>query len=223
MILTSGALSAQDPAAPKRATTHQSSNTHQASTKSSSGKQPTHSPAKQLSKSSARQPTQASKSGTTTHTVPTRSVAASTQTAKPTTQMAKPGTSTTPAQRRTTQTAGKKPVAAAPRRSSQQQPTLDRYKEIQQALADRGYFPGGAPDGTWGPESAEAMKRFQRDQNLTEDGKIGSLSLIALGLGPKRVAAGAPAAAPTSIDNVPGAPKTESAPEPSDLATPGQQ
>jgi len=41
-------------------------------------------------------------------------------------------------------------------------------------------------DGTWGPESVEALKRFQREQNLTEDGKIGSLSLIALGLGPKR-------------------------------------
>lgn len=58
-------------------------------------------------------------------------------------------------------------------------------KEIQQALADKGYF-AGQPDGTWGSESVEALKRFQRDQNLTEDGKIGSLSLIALGLGPKR-------------------------------------
>lgn len=32
----------------------------------------------------------------------------------------------------------------------------------------------------------DALKRFQHDQNLTEDGKIGSVSLIALGLGPKR-------------------------------------
>ncbi len=32
----------------------------------------------------------------------------------------------------------------------------------------------------------DALKRFQHDQNLVEDGKIGSLSLIALGLGPKR-------------------------------------
>jgi len=32
----------------------------------------------------------------------------------------------------------------------------------------------------------DALKRFQRDQNLTEDGKIGALSLIALGLGPRR-------------------------------------
>jgi murein L,D-transpeptidase YcbB/YkuD len=32
----------------------------------------------------------------------------------------------------------------------------------------------------------DALKRFQSEQNLTPDGKIGSLSLIALGLGPKR-------------------------------------
>jgi len=69
----------------------------------------------------------------------------------------------------------------------QQQPTPDRYKEIQQALQDRGYFAGPA-DGNWGPSSSDALKRFQHDQNLTEDGKIGSLSLIALGLGPKRAA-----------------------------------
>jgi peptidoglycan hydrolase-like protein with peptidoglycan-binding domain len=72
----------------------------------------------------------------------------------------------------------------------QQQPSVDRYKEIQQALADKGYFPGTV-DGTWGPESVDALKRFQKDQNLEIDGKIGALSLMALGLGPKRGAASA--------------------------------
>lgn len=67
----------------------------------------------------------------------------------------------------------------------QQQPTPDRYRQIQQALADRGYF-AGPVDGTWGASSSDALKRFQHDQNLTEDGKVGSLVLIALGLGPKR-------------------------------------
>ncbi len=87
----------------------------------------------------------------------------------------------------------------AARRSSQQQPTTDRYREIQQALADKGYF-AGQPDGNWGADSIESLKRFQHDQNLTEDGKIGSLSLIALGLGPKRVPidTGAVTAAPQS-------------------------
>jgi hypothetical protein len=31
-----------------------------------------------------------------------------------------------------------------------------------------------------------ALKRFQEDQNIAADGKLGALSLIALGLGPKR-------------------------------------
>lgn len=67
----------------------------------------------------------------------------------------------------------------------QQQPTQERYKEIQQALAEKGFF-SGSVDGNWGPDSVDALKRFQREQNIADDGKIGSLSLIALGLGPKR-------------------------------------
>jgi peptidoglycan hydrolase-like protein with peptidoglycan-binding domain len=80
----------------------------------------------------------------------------------------------------------------------QQQPTTDRYREIQQALSDKGYF-AGQPDGTWGPESVDALKRFQRDQNLTEDGKLGSMSLIALGLGPKRSLPGDSVAATEAV------------------------
>ena len=63
--------------------------------------------------------------------------------------------------------------------------TTAALTEIQQALATRGYFKT-EPDGNWGPASIDALKRFQHDQNLAKDGKIGSLSLIALGLGPKR-------------------------------------
>ena len=71
-------------------------------------------------------------------------------------------------------------------------PTKERYQQIQQALASKGYFSGEA-NGQWGPDSAEALKRFQADQNLTPDGKLTSLSLIALGLGPKRLSAQTPA------------------------------
>ena len=88
----------------------------------------------------------------------------------------------------------------ARRPPSQQQPTADRYKEIQQALAAKGYFQGPV-DGAWNPGSVEALKRFQKDQNLDPDGKIGSLSLIALGLGPKRGMASAQPA-PPGIDPV---------------------
>jgi peptidoglycan hydrolase-like protein with peptidoglycan-binding domain len=87
-----------------------------------------------------------------------------------------------------TKRTARRPVKKAPvvaRRP--QQPSPERLKEIQQALADKRYFEN-EPNGTWGPTSIDALKRFQHDQNLTEDGKIGSLSLIALGLGPKREA-----------------------------------
>jgi peptidoglycan hydrolase-like protein with peptidoglycan-binding domain len=63
-------------------------------------------------------------------------------------------------------------------------PDPQRYQEIQKALAERGYFKGEA-NGQWGDDSVDALKRFQADQKLPDDGKINSLSLIGLGLGPK--------------------------------------
>jgi murein L,D-transpeptidase YcbB/YkuD len=81
---------------------------------------------------------------------------------------------------------GKKTRGSA--RSYQQAPSLDRYREIQQALASKGYFQGGV-NGEWGADSVDALKRFQASQNLTSDGKINSLSLIALGLGPRHLTA----------------------------------
>src|SRR5690349_15693228 len=39
-------------------------------------------------------------------------------------------------------------------RSYQQAPTPERYKEIQQALAEKGYF-RGEPNGEWGPDSVD--------------------------------------------------------------------
>jgi len=79
-------------------------------------------------------------------------------------------------------------TAQRARRSNQQAPTPERYREIQQALAKRGYL-HSEPSGTWDSESTDALKRFQSDQNLTPDGKLNALSLIALGLGPKRQSA----------------------------------
>jgi hypothetical protein len=89
-------------------------------------------------------------------------------------------------------------IARVPSRSYQQAPTPDRYKEIQQALASKGYF-HGEPNGEWRPESADALKRFQADQSLMPDGKINSLSLIALGLGPKRLTAKSDAVLPSQV------------------------
>jgi peptidoglycan hydrolase-like protein with peptidoglycan-binding domain len=70
---------------------------------------------------------------------------------------------------------------AAPRQAN---PSSDRYREIQEALAAKGYLKT-PPTGVWDQDSVEAMKRFQEDQKITSTGKLNSLSLIALGLGPK--------------------------------------
>jgi peptidoglycan hydrolase-like protein with peptidoglycan-binding domain len=67
-------------------------------------------------------------------------------------------------------------------------PDAARYKEIQQALADKGYFKGEV-NGQWGDDSINAMKQFQADQKLPDDGKISAPTLIGLGLGPKHDAA----------------------------------
>ena len=94
--------------------------------------------------------------------------------------------------------------STATRYYGQAQPTADRYQQIQRALIDKGYFQG-EPNGKWGADSTDALKRFQADQNLTSDGRLNSLSLIALGLGPKRTlsAQAAPAEAKTPPNPAP--------------------
>jgi putative peptidoglycan binding protein len=80
-------------------------------------------------------------------------------------------------------------------RTRQAQPSPERYKEIQGALAQKGYFKS-EPTGVWNQDSSDALRHFQEDQKLEASGKIDSLSLIALGLGPKHEPA--PATAPRS-------------------------
>jgi hypothetical protein len=129
---------------------------------------------------------------------PVKSTATKTVSSK--TAVTHTGASTAVSKVNTKAASGKSKKQPAPPRGpiAQQQPTVDRYREIQQALADKGYF-SGTPDGNWGPESAEALKRFQREQNLEADGKIGALSLMALGLGPRRGTSSAQAAGPPDL------------------------
>jgi peptidoglycan hydrolase-like protein with peptidoglycan-binding domain len=69
-------------------------------------------------------------------------------------------------------------------RNRQLHPTEERYAEIERALAEKGYLKV-APNGKWDEASTEAVREFQRDQKLEPSGKLDSLTLIALGLGPK--------------------------------------
>jgi len=70
-------------------------------------------------------------------------------------------------------------------RNRQTVPTADRYRQIQDALVSKGYLNSEEANGTWNQSSMDALKKFQTEQNLDPSGKINSLSLIALGLGPK--------------------------------------
>lgn len=99
-----------------------------------------------------------------------------------------------PAARKTT---ARKKRRAPARPQTQQQPTPERNQEIQQALIDKGYLQEPTT-GVWDTQSSEALKRFQADQQLQATGKLDSLSLIRLGLGPKRQAL-----TPASLPNPP--------------------
>lgn len=87
-------------------------------------------------------------------------------------------------------------------RNRQTTPSPDRYREIQGALAAKGYLKPEDATGTWNQNSSDALKKFQTEQNLESSGKVNSLSLIALGLGPHRDLA--PPAPPKTPPQPPG-------------------
>jgi hypothetical protein len=95
----------------------------------------------------------------------------------------KPGTATKSASSRGKKTTAKRGVTW---RNRQLSPSPDRYREIQGALAAKGFLKPEDATGTWNQTSSDALKKFQAEQNLESSGKIDSLSLIALGLGPHR-------------------------------------
>ena len=123
-------------------------------------------------------------------TTPAKKTAARKTAAKKKATPARKGAATRSASSRGKKTPGKRAVTW---RNRQMSPTPDRYREIQGALASKGYLKPEDATGTWNQSSADAMKKFQMEQNLDSTGKINSLSLIALGLGPRKEAAPTPA------------------------------
>ncbi|MBI1737915.1 MAG: peptidoglycan-binding protein [Acidobacteria bacterium] len=92
-----------------------------------------------------------------------------------------------PATKKTSKPAKKK----APRPRAQKAPTPDRIREIQAALAQKGFYEG-EPNGKWDARSVEAMKKFQGANGLAETGKFDAKSLQKLGLGSEVAGAAAP-------------------------------
>ena len=80
---------------------------------------------------------------------------------------------------------------------SQTRPSRERYRQIQQALADAGFDPGPV-DGFWGPNSEDALADFQEARDLEPTGRIDAMSLIQLGLGPQYETPNTPAKTPDS-------------------------
>src|ERR1035438_7504525 len=73
--------------------------------------------------------------------------------------------------------AKKVPIKRTTWRNRQATPGSDRYREIQNALVAKGYLPADAASGAWDQASADALKKFQSEQNIDSNGKINSLSL----------------------------------------------
>lgn len=71
-------------------------------------------------------------------------------------------------------------------------------RRIQQALIDRGYKVNSA-DGVWGPQTATALRSFQRDKGLDATGRADPQTLATLGV--TRDGSRLPASERTTADN----------------------
>lgn len=78
----------------------------------------------------------------------------------------------------------------------QNAPTPDRIQEIQQALSSHG-FPVDST-GALDVPTVDALRRFQEQQKLEPTGKLNSLTLIGLGLGPAQETASVQAYPPAA-------------------------
>jgi len=57
----------------------------------------------------------------------------------------------------------------------------ETIKNVQHALKEKGFYPG-PEDGVAGPETRSAIKKYQAQQNLTADGRLGPKTLDSLGV-----------------------------------------
>ncbi len=57
----------------------------------------------------------------------------------------------------------------------------DMVRQIQMKMKELGVY-SGSTDGNFGPETEEAVKKFQQSQGLTVDGRAGAKTLEALGI-----------------------------------------
>jgi N-acetylmuramoyl-L-alanine amidase len=58
----------------------------------------------------------------------------------------------------------------------------DQIKSVQGKLQQDGYYKEGKVDGTWGPETHQALQKFQQDHKLNANGELDQQTLAALGI-----------------------------------------
>lgn len=117
------------------------------------------------------------------------------------TAVASSKTATKPPAKKTASKKKSKSAGGSQSAARQQQPNEMRIREIQEALTAKGYPVESS--GKWGVDSVEALAKFQEDQKITNmsgRGKLDSLTLIALGLGPRNGTSSPPAGQETKAD-----------------------
>jgi peptidoglycan hydrolase-like protein with peptidoglycan-binding domain len=74
-------------------------------------------------------------------------------------------------------------------RTAGQQLSKDKVKEIQEALKDKGNDPGQI-DGIMGPKTQQALRAFQKSENLQVTGRVDEKTASALGVDVDKAGAG---------------------------------
>src|SRR5438067_5655208 len=64
---------------------------------------------------------------------------------------------------------------AATWRTRQMAPTPARYRQIQEALAAKGYLRREDATGAWNQASIDGLKKFQTEQKIESSGRINSI------------------------------------------------
>ena len=77
-------------------------------------------------------------------------------------------------------------------RTAGQQLSKDKVKQIQEALKEKGNDPGQI-DGIMGPKTQQALRQFQKQENLQVTGRVDEKTASALGVDLQASAAGASA------------------------------
>jgi N-acetylmuramoyl-L-alanine amidase len=58
----------------------------------------------------------------------------------------------------------------------------NQIKSVQEKLQHDGYYKEGKVDGNWGPETHQALQKFQQDHKLNANGELDQQTMAALGL-----------------------------------------